>query len=114
MTTVSERRKYRRYELALDVQVKPRKRSAGVLETHTRDISARGIYFELKSKMEVGSELQFELNLPPELSAGKDVHIRCRGRILRLDPLQDPAGHVGVVASIDNYEFVRPEEKQLM
>jgi hypothetical protein len=50
--------------------------------------------------------LEFELNLPPELCAGKNVRIRCRGRIIRLDKPKPDSG-VGIAATIENYEFVR-------
>ena len=65
MAIAAERRKYRRYDLSLEVQVKPRKQTA--VKTFTRDISARGIYFDFAERIDPGSELEFELNLPPEL-----------------------------------------------
>jgi len=108
MANAAERRKYRRYDLSIEVQVRPRKRVATPVRTYTRDISARGIYFDFSERMEIGSELEFELNLPPELCAGKNVRIRCRGRIVRLEkPKSD--GALGVAASIENYEFVRAD-----
>ena len=108
MANAAERRKYRRYDLAIEVQVKPRKRVTSPVRTVTRDISARGIYFDFSEKMEPGSELEFELNLPPELAAGKTVRIRCRGKIVRVEsPSKD--GAVRVAATIENYEFLRPE-----
>ena len=107
-TAAADRRKYHRYDLSIEVKVQPRKRAATVVETYTRDISARGIYFDFSEKMEIGSELEFELNLPPELCAGKSVRIRCRGRIVRLDKPKTEAG-IGIAASIESYEFVRGE-----
>ena len=108
MPTVAERRKYKRYDLAIEVQVKPRKRVAAPVRTFTRDISARGVYFDFAEKMEPGSELEFELNLPPELAAGKNVRIRCRGKIVRVET-PGSTGNVRVAATIENYEFVRAE-----
>ena len=108
MPTTAERRKYRRYDLAIEVQVKPRKRVATAVRTVTRDISARGVYFDFSEKMEPGAEIEFELNLPPELAAGRNVRIRCRGKIVRVE---EPGreGNVRVAATIDSYEFLRPE-----
>jgi c-di-GMP-binding flagellar brake protein YcgR len=107
MAQAEERRKYRRYDLSIEVNVRPRKRVSTPVRTRTRDISARGIYFDFSEKMEPGSELEFELNLPPELAAGKVVRIRCRGKIVRVE------GHgndgVRMAATIENYEFLRPE-----
>jgi hypothetical protein len=107
-TAAVDRRKYRRYDLSIEVKVQPRKRAAPVVEAHTRDISARGVYFDFSEKMEIGSELEFELNLPAELCAGKNVRIRCRGRIVRLDKPKADTG-VGIAATIESYEFVRGE-----
>jgi hypothetical protein len=106
MATVAERRKYRRYNLAIEVKVRPRKRVLPPVNTFTRDISARGVYFDLSDAIEVGSELDFELNMPPELLAGRSVRIRCRGRIVRLERHPED-GTCGVAATIENYEFLR-------
>ena len=111
MSTASaaEQRKHRRYELSLDLEVKGRKR-AQPIQTQTRDISARGLYFNFTEPLDVGSELSFELNLPPELSGGKDVRVRCRGRIIRVDSLKG-SHQVGVASTIETYEFIRGSEK---
>ena len=108
MPTTAERRKYRRYDLAIEVQVKPRKRVATAVRTVTRDISARGVYFDFSEKMEPGAELEFELNLPAELAAGRNVRIRCRGKIVRVEEAGND-GNVRVAATIESYEFLRPE-----
>ena len=108
MANAAERRKYRRYDLSIEVQVKPRKRVTAPVRTVTRDISARGVYFDFSEKMEPGSELEFELNLPPELAAGKTVRIRCRGKIVRVES-PGAEGTMRVAATIENYEFLRAE-----
>lgn len=107
MATVNaaEKRKHRRYDLSLHLEVKGRKR-AQPIQTQTRDISARGLYFTFTEPLEVGSELNFELNLPPELSGGKDVRVRCRGRVVRVDSSKG-SQQVGVASTIETYEFIR-------
>ena len=101
MVNAAERRKFRRYDLSIEVQVKPRKRVATPVTTVTRDISARGVYFDFSERMEPGSEIEFELNLPPELAAGKSVRIRCRGKIVRVDAPK-AEGTTRVAATIEN------------
>ena len=109
MATATDRRKYRRYDLSIGVQVQPREQlGVAPAQTYTRDISSKGIYFSFSEKMELGSVLEFELNLPPELCAGKNVRIRCRGTIVRVEE-PDTEGAVGVAATIESYEFVRPD-----
>jgi hypothetical protein len=80
-------------------------------ETITRDISARGVCFELSEEMELGSELRWEMALPPQLCGGQDVRIRCRGKIVRVEK-SDAQGKVGVAATIESYEFIRGEESK--
>jgi ATP-dependent helicase/DNAse subunit B len=108
-TNAAEKRKHRRYDLSLDLEVKGRKRGQPI-QTQTRDISARGLYFSFTEPLEVGSELNFELNLPPELSGGKDVRVRCRGRIVRVDTVKG-SQQVGVASTIETYEFIRGGSK---
>jgi len=108
-TSSAEKRKYRRYDLSLDLEVKGRKRVQPI-QTQTRDISARGLYFNFVEPLDVGSELNFELNLPPELSGGKDVRVRCRGRIVRIDTVKG-SHQVGVASTIETYEFIRGTDR---
>ncbi|HWP85100.1 MAG TPA: PilZ domain-containing protein [Terriglobia bacterium] len=108
MAIAAERRRYRRYDLSLEVHVKPRRRSATPYRTVTRDISARGVYFDFSERLEPGSELEFELTLPPELVAGRPVRIRCRGKIVRVDAVETE-GAARVAATIESYEFIRAE-----
>jgi hypothetical protein len=60
---------------------------------------------------QVGSPVEFEITLPPEVTGGKeDVVIQCRGRVVRTDEPNASAGsgeNRGVACVIDSYEFVR-------
>ncbi len=54
-----------------------------------------------------GSTVEFDMTLPAEvIGAPKDVHIHCRGRVLRVEKLAE-AHRSGVACVIDKYEFVR-------
>ncbi len=102
-----ERRKHRRFGLSLPLRVRPMAGAAAVA-TSTKDISARGIYFALSEKLEEGSELELELALPPEICQGSTVRVHCRGRIVRVER-PDSEGRVGVAATIEAYEFLKPQ-----
>jgi hypothetical protein len=83
-------------------------RSAGVdgaieQKGHTRDVGFRGLYFMTDVDYEVGSEIEFVLTLPKEVTQATDVNIRCRGRVLRVEPYD---GNRGVAARIERYEFI--------
>ena len=77
----------------------------------TGNLSAAGVYIRADAALEVGSPVEFEITLPPEVTGGKDdVVIQCRGRVVRTDEPNTSAGSGesrGVACVIDSYEFVR-------
>jgi hypothetical protein len=108
---VSEARTGKRFPLHLPIKIH-KEDTAG--ETHngmTGDLSAAGMYIRADASLEVGSPVEFEITLPPEVTGGKDdVVIQCRGRVVRTDEPKGSAGSGddrGVACVIDSYEFVR-------
>ncbi len=99
-----EKRRHRRFDLSLPVEV--RMETAPEIKTATKDISARGIYFTMEEGYRVGSQLECTVTLPPELCQGNMIRIRCRGKIVRVEP-PDAQKKVGVAATIEDYEFVK-------
>ena len=79
----------------------------------TGDLSAAGVYIRSDASLEVGSPVEFEITLPPEVTGGKDdVVIQCRGRVVRTDEPDTKTSTAsgdsrGVACVIDSYEFVR-------
>ena len=110
--TGAERRIHRRFELSLPVKVRVKAQETQVepvtVEAATKDISARGIYFSLSAGIALGSELECEVTLPPELCQGNTIQVRCRGRIVRVEH-PDTHGTVNVAATIEDYEFVKTD-----
>lgn len=72
---------------------------------HTKDVSARGIFFFVDTPIEEGSPLEFTLTLPPEITLTDAIRVRCQGRVVRVDQEQ-AAGKIGVAAIIEHYEFL--------
>jgi hypothetical protein len=70
----------------------------------TRDVSFRGLYFMVDAEYDMGSEIEFILTLPKEITLASDVNIHCYGQIVRVEPQQSGRG---VAARIDRYEFVQ-------
>ncbi len=99
-----EQRSTRRFSLRLPVTVKF---SDGSTEqtAHTRDVSARGICFYLDSSVSEGSEIEFTLTLPPEITLTESIRVHCKGKVVRVEP-QAPNGRVGIAAVIERYEFL--------
>jgi len=104
MADGSERREARRFTMTLPMRVLPRERHQSELQGQTRDVSYRGLYFLSDAKFEPGSEIDFVLTLPQQVSANGDVSIRCQGQIIRVEPTDN--GRVGIAAKINRYEFI--------
>ena len=100
----AERREARRFTMSLPMRVFPRESRGRELDAHTRDVSYRGLYFLADSKFDVGSEIEFVITLPQQVTQSSDVNIRCTGEIVRIEPVEN--GRVGIAAKIARYEFM--------
>ncbi len=105
-----ERRRSRRFDISLPVRVTRLSNRAVELQGQTRDVSSVGAYFTLAERgLREGIPIEFLLTLQgavlnlPEVG---EVRLRCRGRVARLDTLEE-APQRGVAATIDRYQFVR-------
>jgi len=107
---VSEARTGKRFPLQLPIKIH-REDNAGEASGMTGNLSAAGVYIRADASLEVGSPVEFEITLPPEVTGGKeDVVIQCRGRVVRTDEpgaSAESGDSRGVACVIDSYEFVR-------
>jgi len=107
---VSEARTGKRFPLELPIKIH-KGDVAGDSSGVTGNLSAAGVYIRADAALEVGSPVEFEITLPPDVTGGKeDVVIQCRGRVVRTDePAAGaaPGDNRGVACVIDSYEFVR-------
>jgi len=109
---MAERRVARRYELSLPVVI----RTPVVGESEeskngkTRDISTRGVYFVVDENMAPGTELDFMLTLPAEITQGTEVFIRAHGKVVRVEKRKENGNErLGVAAVIEKYDIIRAE-----
>lgn len=107
---MGERRKARRYEVYLPLQVCISHNGlAEFFTAQLRDVSRTGIYFQSNVAPEEGAGLELTFALPTERDRGASVLVRASARALRVSPL---AGEIvpiyGVAAEIDRIDFVRP------
>ena len=58
--------------------------------------------------IEAGSPIEFTLTLPPEITLTESIHVRCKGKVVRVDGSQ---GKMAVAAVIDEYEFLSRRER---
>jgi hypothetical protein len=108
---MTERRMARRYDLSLPVNVRmPISRELRAHNGQTRDISTRGVYFTMSSELALGTEVDFTLTLPAEITRGAAVFVRAHGRVVRTDKHSDDNHEsVGVAAVIERYDIIRGE-----
>jgi hypothetical protein len=101
----SERRRAERLPLRLPVRVVKLRQESVEIVARTRDLSSAGAYFVVaEGSPRTGSPIEFYVTLDD--SPEKPVELRCRGRVVRVEPLEQDG--LGVGASIDRYQFVRP------
>jgi hypothetical protein len=107
---VAEARTGKRFPLHLPIKIH-NEDSTAEMSGMTGDLSAAGVYIRADASLEVGSPVEFEITLPPEVTGGKEnVVIQCRGRVVRTDEPTAPSSREdsrGVACVIDSYEFVR-------
>jgi PilZ domain-containing protein len=118
MLTESDRRNVQRFQLKLplivrcgqDASEKAVGKADGKVSTATKDVSSRGVYFFLPKDVCQGSPVEIVMTLPNELTMAGPVQVRCLGRVHRSEKLD--SGELGVVATIERYEFLRGEEER--
>src|SRR5213594_3236406 len=101
----AEKRATRRFALRLPVSVNYSGNTGAALSAQTRDVSARGICFYMDSPLTSGSDIEFTLTLPPEITLTESIRVRCRGKVVRVDE-GTANGKVAVAAVIDEYKFL--------
>jgi hypothetical protein len=104
MSDGAERREARRFTMSLPMRVLPREDKGREVDASTRDVSYRGLYFLADANFEIGSEIEFVIILPQQVTQSGDVNIRCLGEVVRIEPTEN--GRVGIAAKIARYEFI--------
>ena len=106
-TVSEEARTGKRFPLELPIKIH-KAESGGDSNGVTGNLSAAGVFIKADASMEVGSPVEFEITLPPEMTGGtENVKIQCKGRVVRSDETGEGGEGRGVACVIDSYEFVR-------
>jgi hypothetical protein len=104
-----ERRVNQRFQIRLPMIVRwTTGASVGEINTESKNVSSRGVYFFLPKQVKAGSPIEILLTLPHEITLAGPVRVRCLGRVARNE--EDQKERIGVVAEIERYEFVRGDE----
>ena len=100
-----DKRATRRFSLRLPISVKFQDGATVEKDATTRDVSARGICFLMDAPIGDGSEIEFTLTLPPEITLTENIRVRCKGKVVRTEA-GNGTGQLSVAAVIDEYEFL--------
>lgn len=99
-----EQRDTRRLPLQLPLMVKLDGETLATVASQTKDVSARGVFFFLRSEVRPGAPIEFTLTLPTEITLTQSIRVRCSGKVVRVD--HDSGSQVGIAAAIDQYDFL--------
>jgi len=104
---LTEARTGKRFPLALPITIRPKKMSRTAAGT-TANVSAAGVYIQSSANLEVGSLIEFDITLPPEIVGTRlPVEIVCKGRVVRMESTSKGKKKNGIACVIDHYKFVR-------
>lgn len=107
---MGERRKARRFEVYLPLQVSTSKK--GGSEFHSaqlRDVSRSGIFFHANDPIAPGTAVELTFALPAEREGGPSVLVRASANALRVTELDGETSPIyGIAARIERIDFVRP------
>lgn len=70
----------------------------GVVEATTRDISSNGLLFATADLPEIGSRIEFTMDMPSEVMGSEtDVSVHCTGRVVRHQHSDDESMAAAVI-----------------
>ncbi len=99
---MTEQRKHQRFELRLPFEV-VHNGSPSKVRGETRNVSSAGVLFTADSQLPLGESIEYLITFPRTPGSGKDVRLRCVGKVLRED------AQSAFAASLERYEFLREQ-----
>ena len=104
-----EQRRTRRFKLQLPLSITRTGADRVSFAGQTKNISSSGVLFAAEREPDLGGAIEYIITLNHEGS--QSVNLRCMGKILRADRMQNGDGDQGwafqVAATLERYEFVR-------
>jgi len=101
MKTGAERRSGKRIPTRVPTRVRTAKGADHA--ARTRDVSANGVFLYTKSRMEMGTDVELVLILPPELTSGEKCWVCCQATIVRVE---EEGTEFGVAAQIRRMDLL--------
>ncbi len=76
----------------------------GTLAAETVNLSQNGVYFTTAHPVKVGAPLELFLTMPREVTGHNSAQVRCKARVVHVEPNAAASGRTGVGARIEWYE----------
>jgi hypothetical protein len=93
-----------RFALEVPIFVKV-PRAGRLIEAQTTNLSAAGAFFYIGMRLVEGTEVEFTLVVPSELTHTAALPVTCKGRVVRVQ--QDrPIDRIGIAVTIYSFSFV--------
>jgi PilZ domain len=95
----------RRERIRVPARVPLSVKFGGIYEavSETTDISARGMFFAMEQRLEIGTPIEVVFRLPRRVIGVEGVWLRCPADVVRLEEGL-PEGKFGIGAKIKSYE----------
>jgi hypothetical protein len=84
--------------------------AVGSILVETRDISTHGFYFNIAQKFMVGTEFEFSIALPIQITGATQAYVSGKARAVRVEEMAESHKRCsGVGALIESYQISRAE-----
>jgi PilZ domain len=102
-----ERRAAQRFAISVPVVIQCPEGSFAQETALSHDVSAKGMFFLMSSRPREGSNIEFTVTLPSEVTLTDSMRVKCRGRVIRVVE-EGSSQRFGVGATIEGYNsFIR-------
>lgn len=105
-----EQRRTRRFTLQLPVSITRNGTERSMQPGLTKNISSGGILFTAGKEPEIGVSIEYVISLGGP--SDQKVSLRCIGKVLRAHRADSGEDAYDIAATLERYEFVRPEEER--
>jgi hypothetical protein len=103
-----EQRRTRRFTLQLPVSI-TRNGTERIMQLGlTKNISSGGVLFTAETEPDIGVSIEYVISLGGP--SDQSVSLRCIGKVLRANRSDSGEAAYDIAATLERYEFVRPEE----
>ena len=107
--TTQEKRRARRFGLALPVILTAADRKKAPRTIRTRDISSTGVLLQYDEEVHPGTVMELVVTMPESVTQTTPVQLRCIGRVVRV--ARAHRNRMDVAVKIERYEFMRVGDK---